>query len=160
MKNWSEEIIKTIDTKLKDTRDKEIRFFRIDEFKRNIARVESFSKNCHFCQNEEITITEVSNKIDQALNVPGKTRREYDRLIGRLSNHMRKEHGFYAPYYFSYLYSFFGIVTGLIIGYALYRINKEFWVEMFSIGFVIGLMPSYVWGFIKDKKIRAEKRLM
>ncbi len=160
MENWAAEITDTIDKKLEGTRDKEIRFYRIDEFKRNITRVGSFSKSCPFCQQQKISISEVVDKIDEAVNVPGKTRREYDRLINRLSKHIQKEHGFYAPYYFSYLYSFFGIVVGLIIGYALIKINQDYWIEMLSVGFIAGLIPCYIWGFIKDKKIRSEKRLM
>ena len=160
MKNWSTKITETIDIKLKGTREKDIRFYRIDEFKRNIIRVETFSKSCPFCQQQKIYIAEVADKIDEAVNVPGNTRREYDRLISRLSKHIQKEHGFYAPYYFSYLYSFFGIIAGLILGYLLMKINPEFSVEMLSIGFIIGLIPSYVWGFVKDKKVRSAKKLM
>jgi hypothetical protein len=160
MKNWATEITDKIDSKLEGTRDKEIRFYRIDEFKRNITRVDSFSKNCPICKQQKIYISEVADKIDEAVNVPGKTRREYDRLISSLSKHIQKEHGFYTPYYFSYLYSFFGIIAGLILGYVLMKINPDYFVEMLSIGFIIGLIPSYFWGFIKDKKVRSGKRLM
>ena len=160
MQNCDSEINNKIDSKLEGVRDKDIRFYRIDEFKRNITRTDSFSKSCPFCQQQKAHITEIVDKIDEAVKVPGETRRNYDRLISRLSKHIQKEHGFYAPYYFSYHYSFFGIVAGLILGYVLMKINPEFWVEMLSIGFIIGLIPSYVWGSIKDKKIRSEKRLM
>ena len=160
MKNWATEIINTIDKRLETSREKDIRFFRIDEFKRNITRVDHNSKSCPICQKQKIDVTEISNKIDEAVNVPGKTRREYDRLIGRLSKHMQKEHGFYAPYYFSYLFSFFGIVIGLIVGYVLMKIFPAYWIEMLSIGFMAGLIPSYIWGSIKDKKIRSAKMLM
>lgn len=160
MKNWATEITDKIDTKLEGTRDKDIRFYRIDEFKRNIARVDSFSKNCPFCEQQKISISEIVDKIDEAVNVPGKTRREYDRLISRLSKHIQKEHRFFAPYYFSYLYSFYGIVAGLILGYVLMKINPYYWVEMLSIGFSVGLIPSYILGFIKDKKVRKDKMLM
>jgi len=160
MKNWAKEITDIIDSKLEGTRDKEIRFYRIDEFKRNITRVDSFSKSCPICKQKKIHISEVVDKIDEAVNVPGKTRREYDRLISRLSKHIRKEHGFYTPYYFSYLYSFFGIIAGLILGYVLMKINPDYSVEILSIGFSIGLITSNIWGFVKDKKIRSEKKLM
>ncbi len=160
MENWATKITDTIDKKLEGLRDKEIIFFRIGEFKRNINRVDYFSKSCQFCQKEKISISEISDKIDEALNIPGKTRREYDRLISHLSKHMQKEHNFYTPYYYSYIYSFFGIVVGLIIGYALVQFNAAIWVEMLSIGFAIGLLPAYVLGHIKDKKVRSEKRLM
>ena len=160
MENWATNISSTIDEKLKGIREKEIRFYRIDEFKRNTVRVDSFSASCTFCKDQKNSISEVVEKLDEAINVPGKSRREYDRLISRLAKHIQKEHGFYAPYYFSYLYSFFGIVIGLIIGLILMKIKPDLWIEMLSIGFIVGLIPSYAIGWIKDKKIRAEKRLM
>ena len=160
MENWAEEIAIKIDAKLEGTRDKEIRFYRIDEFKRNIVRVGSFSKSCPFCQQQKIPISEISGKIEEAINVPGKTRKEYDRLISRLSKHIQKEHGFYAPYYYSYNFSFIGIVIGLLVGYFFTKIYPDIWIEMLSAGFVSGLMPSYIWGSYKDKKIRSQKRLM
>ncbi len=160
MENWSKNVSSTIDSKLEGIREKEIRFYRIDELKRNIARIDSFSDSCPYCKDQKVLISEVVEKIDEAVNVPGKTRREYDRLISRIAKHIQKEHGFYTPFYFSYLFSFFGIVIGLIIGYFLIQLQPALWIEMLSLGFIIGLVPSYVFGLIKDKKIRAEKRLM
>jgi len=160
MGNWAEEINITIDDKLKDARDKDLRFLRVAEFKRNVARTGDYSDNCPFCMQQKISITEAVSKIEKTVNEPGETRREYDRLIYRISKHMQKEHGFYPPYYFSYLYSFFGILAGLVLGYILMKTVAGYSTEMLSIGFTIGLIPAYIWGFIKDKKIRAEKRLM
>ncbi len=160
MENWATNIATTIDEKLTGIREKEVRFYRIDEFKRNASRVDSFSASCSFCKDQKKSISEVVEKLEEAISVPGKSRREYDRLISRLAKHIQKEHGFYAPYYFSYLYSFFGIVIGLIIGFVLMKTKPDLWIEMLSIGFIVGLIPSYAIGWIKDKKIRAEKRLM
>lgn len=160
MGNWSESLIEKIDEQLKDTRDKDLRFFRIDEFKRNISRVDDFSNSCPVCKREQINITEAVNTIDKAVHHISKQRRDYDRLITRLSKHMQKEHGFYAPYYFTYLISFFGIIGGSLLGYFLMQLNADIKLELFLIGFSIGLLPTYIWGHLKDKKIRKEKRLM
>lgn len=160
MENWAKQTNTTIDAKTDGVRDKEIIFFRIAEFKRNISRVDSFSKSCPDCLRHKMAITEISDQIDDALYFPGKTRRKYDGLISNLSKHMQKDHGFYAPYYFSYTYSFIGITLGLIIGFILFKIYPELWIEMFSLGFTVGLIPSYIFGFAKDKKIRSEKKLM
>jgi hypothetical protein len=160
MKDWAKETREQIDKKLEGEKDKELRFYRIDEFKRNIDRVEDFSKSCPFCFSQKIEISEISDKIDEAVKVPGKSRREYDRLISRLSKHMQKEHGFYAPYYFSYVYSFWGIVAGLLVGFLFSRLFPELWIEMLSFGFVAGILPGYIIGTVKDKKIRSAKKLM
>jgi len=160
MGNWATETIEQIENKLEGEKEKEIRFFRVDELKRNIQRVHDFGTNCPTCQQEKIPIKELADTIDEAIKVPGKSRREYDRLIDRLSKHIRKEHGFYPPYYFAYYYSFIGIALGLILGFALYKLMPDLWMEMISAGFVAGLLPGYMWGFVKDKKIRTQKRLM
>lgn len=160
MGNWSEKIIQLTDTKLKGVRDKEIRFFRIDEFKRNIKRVDEFSASCPECKKEMINISEVVATLEEAINGPGKKRREYDRLISRLSDHMRKGHGFFAPYYFSYLYAFYGIVAGFLLGFVLTKLIPANDWEMLLIGVAIGIIVSYIIGSVKDKKVRSQKKLM
>ncbi|MDX8338647.1 hypothetical protein SLH46_05605 [Draconibacterium sp. IB214405] len=160
MGNWSENLIEKIDEQLASANDKDLRFFRIDEFKRNISRVDEYSASCPDCKKAQIDIAEAVKTIDKAVNNVGKQRRDYDRLITRLSKHMQKEHGFYAPYYFTYLISFFGIIAGSILGYLLMQLNADLKLELFLIGFSIGLLPTYVWGHLKDKKIRKDKKLM
>ncbi len=160
MNNWATNTIAELEVKLDGIRDKEIRFYRIEELKRNIKRIDEFSKSCQHCKEEKIHIDEILKNIDTAIKVPGKTRREYDRLISRISSHMHKQHGFITPYYYSYLYSFFGIVAGLAIGYILQKVSSTKNWELMLIGFILGLLPGYFIGHYKDKKIRADKKLM
>lgn len=160
MGKWAEEIDSIINNKLETAKEKDIRFFRVEEFKRNIARIDSFSPKCLFCKEQKIDVQEIVDKIDDAINVPGQSRRLYDRLISRLATHMQKKHGFYAPYYFTYLFSFFGMIAGATLGFLLLKINPEFKWALFSLGFSIGLITGYVWGALKDKKIRFAKKIM
>ncbi|WP_340111129.1 hypothetical protein [Maribellus mangrovi] len=160
MGNWSEGITAKIDSKLESARDKDILFFRIKEFKRNIERVDEFSISCPDCKRRMIDIAEVVESIDVAVDVPGRKRREYDRLISRLSNHMRKVHGFYAPYYYSYLYALYGVIGGTALGLLLLWLQPSYKLEMFGIGISAGLIISYIAGSTRDKKIRSDKKLM
>jgi len=160
MENWATKTNQTIDNKLKGTKEKDIRFYRIDELKRNIERVETFSKSCPNCKKQKIDISANVEKIDEAVHVPSQTRRDYDRMISRLSVHMQKEHGFYTPFHFAYLYSFFGMVAGIVFGYLLLKLFPEYDWLMLAIGFSVGLITGYVWGNIKDNKIRIGKKLM
>jgi len=59
MENWAEEINAKIDVSLEKSREKDLRFFRIDEFKRNITRVDEFSKSCPFCNKHKIDILNI-----------------------------------------------------------------------------------------------------
>jgi len=160
MNKWSEQKISLLDEKLKNTKQRDIRFYRIEEFKRNIERVGDFSEHCSFCEKEKSNISEIMEKMEEAIHVPGKARREYDRLISRLASHMQKEHGFYTPYHFSYLYSFFGMVAGLLLGYLLMKTIPAHGNALVSAGFVAGLATGYFWGNSKDKKVRSSKKLM
>ena len=93
MSSWSENILQQIDNNLKAIKEKDLRFYRIDEFKRNISRVDTFSETCSACKNEMVNISEIVNNIEEAVNVPGNKRREYERLISRLSKHIQKKQG-------------------------------------------------------------------
>lgn len=160
MEDWSEQIILRLDEKLQGIKQRDLRFFRIEEFKRNIERVGHLSKSCPACEKEKLNIAEINGKINEAIQVPGKSRREYDRIISRLSTHMQKVHGFIPPFYFTYLLSFFGMVAGLLLGYLLMIIFPAWDWMMLALGFVAGLFAGYVWGIRKDAKVRIHKKLM
>lgn len=157
---WAELIISKIDVDLEKSREKDIRFFRVEEFKRNITRVDDFSTSCPFCLKQKIDIAEISAKIEEAIEVPGNSRRNYDRLISRLARHMQKEHGFYAPFYFSYLYAFIGILAGAVIGFILYKLFSGHGQSLFSACSVIGIITAYFAGSRKDNKIRTANKIM
>lgn len=160
MEEWSKQTISQLDEKTKNIKQRDIRFYRVDEFKRNIERVGDFSKNCPYCEKEKISIAAIVGKTNEAIEIPGKTRREYDRAISRLSGHMQKHHGFFAPYYYTYLFSFFGMVAGLLLGYLLMKLFPLHGFAMLSAGFVAGLLTGYFTGNARDKKIRASKKIM
>ena len=160
MENWEENINFKIDKNLEKVKEKDLRFFRVDEFRRNIKRVHEFSSGCPYCNQQKIDITEVTEIIGEAIQVPGNSRRAYDRLIGRLSRHMRKEHGFYTPYWFSYLYSFYGLVAGFLLGFILALFFPDNKGTMFAIGITICIVTAYITGSRTDQKIRRTKKLM
>ncbi len=160
MGSWSEQFENKVKAQLKNKKASDLRFFRIDEFIRNMGRVDEFSDSCPLCNKEKLNIADTVEHINEAIGTPGNRRCEYDRLSSRLSAHMRKEHGFYPPYYFSYLYSFYGFVAGLIIGYLMYLIVPSVGELMFFVGFCLFLIAGYVAGTRKDNRIRMNKKLM
>jgi hypothetical protein len=160
MGSWAEEINSKIDVNLEKAREKDKRFFRVDEFKRNITRIDDFSGSCSFCLKHKIDIAEQAETIYEAIEVPGKSRREYDRLISRLGRHMQKERGFYAPFHFSYRYAFLGIFAGLITGFILYKLFPGNGEALFLVCFVIGIITAYIAGSRKDSQIRTANKIM
>ena len=160
MTDWVKNIISQVDDKLFGIKQRDIRFYRIEEFKRNIERIGDFSKNCPACEKEKINIAEIVNKLDEAIKIPGKSRREYDRLISSLASHLQKVHGYFPPFHFTYLFSFFGMVAGLLFGYLLMRLFPGLNWAILSGGFAAGLITGYFTGVKRDGKIRIQKKLM
>ena len=160
MEDWSATTIETINEKLKDTRPVDLRFFRVDEFKRNVERVGEYAGKCPVCTREQINIRNITGKIDEAIGAPGKSRREYDKLISRLAAHMQNEHGFFTPNHYTYRYSFYGIVVGAAAGFLAMMLFTENNMAFLSTGFSLGLLIGYIYGGGKDRKIREKKKLM
>lgn len=160
MEKWENKTIGSMEASLAGVREKDLRFFRIDELRRNIHRVAAFSAGCEKCRNSRVDIEDALLHIREAVNVPGPYRRDLDRLIVSLSSHMTKRHGFYPPYYYNYLYSLYGIVAGSLAGLLpVLALPGRHW-EFLAAGFVAGLLAGQIAGGKKDRKIREEKRLM
>jgi hypothetical protein len=160
MEDWTTNIVLQVDENLKDVKQSDLRFFRVDEFKRNVRRTDENSHTCPVCNREKINISSVGAKINEAIRVPGKSRREYDRLINRISAHMQKEHGYYTPYHFKYHYSFYGLVAGIAAGLLFMYLAGSENYAIFSVSVSLGLLVGYLRGGTKDQKIRQKKMLM
>jgi hypothetical protein len=160
MDNWEEKILAGMEESLAGTREKDLRFFRIEELRRNIRRVAEYSHQCTGCMHLKPEITSSLKHVNEAVNVPGPYRRELDRVISRLARHMMKTHAFYPPYHFNYLYSFYGIVAGSLAGLLIAVLMPGKPWEIGSGGFVAGLIAGQITGSRKDRKVRSESRLM
>lgn len=160
MDNWTVLIHQEINQKLEGTREKDLRFFRIDELQRNIERVGKFSGSCAECKRMKSEIESNIPHIREAVEVPGNYRRDLDRLISRLARHIMKAHQFYPPWYHNYLFSFYGMVAGSMAGaLIMYFVPGQKW-EILAAGFSIGLIIGQLIGGKKDREIRSNQKLM
>lgn len=161
MKNWTEEILGQMHTQLEGTSEKDLRFYRIAEFERMIRRTNEFAPACRECSQSKAEIEKVVALIGESIHQPGKQRRNYDQLIDRLAVHQRKAHGFYPPYYFTYLYSFFGILAGCVLGVLVGLLFSDQPMSYFVLtGFITGLLIVRYPGSRKDQHIRDQNKLL
>lgn len=160
MEHWADRAISTMNQQLEGVKEKDLRFFRMEELRRNIRRTGEFASNCRKCQHMKGEVDSALTHLNEAVSVPGQYRREVDRLIIRLANHMMKEHGFYPPWHYNYLYSFLGMLAGTLASLAIIlAIPAKPW-ELLAAGFAAGLITGQVAGGRKDRKIRADNKLM
>jgi len=160
MDNWKDKILAGMEESLAGTREKDLRFFRIEELQRNIRRVDEFSHRCADCAHLKPEIAAALRHVNEAVNVPGQYRRELDRVVARLARHMLKTHAFYPPFHFIYLYSFYGIAIGSLAGLLIAVLLPGKPWEIGAAGFVAGLIAGQISGGQKDSKVRTGNRLM
>lgn len=161
MQNWAENVLKEMEQRLSGTREKDMRFFRIDELRRNIKRIDNYTPDCDICRNLKNETEIVLAHVNEAVNVPGSHRRELDRLMARLARHMMKVHSFYPPYYFNYLYTTYGLFAGLVVAMLVFFLFLFKYSELIAaIFFVAGLLIGQILGGKKDRRIRSDQKLM
>lgn len=158
MINWSDEAIKKTNEKLNGIGSYTLHLSRIHQFTKQIERTYRFSSVCRECLKNKEAIDEIILKIDEAVAVPGSSRREYDRLLSHLSRHMLKAHGIYPPSYFRNVYSFAGMVAGFITGLVLFKLFPSLdWVLFFA-GLTFGSIAGYFIGISKDHRLRKSQK--
>ena len=158
---WHNQIEETVRQQLAGSKEKDISFFRVEEFLRMSSRTDEFAGTCRDCASFKHQIEKQVETIGEAVKHPGRTRREYDRLLGKLSGHMQKQHQFYPPFYFTYLlgavYTVIASAAGFLISLLFPAISLWFFVVP---GFILGLLAGQLRGAKKDSIVRKEKRLL
>jgi len=161
MSDWYNQYEKNIFSSLKDEKNRDIRFFRIEEMLRMAERTDKYAPSCKKCQSFKNRLNEISMSIKKAVRYPGKERKELDLLQSEMSAHMKKIHGFYPPYYFSYLYSAIGILIFMIIAVIVYLIFPSFSIwNILSISFAAGVITGQITGNKKDNRIKKEGKIL
>ncbi len=159
--NWYPEFEKSLVQELKGTKERDLKFFRIEEFLRMAERVDAFSPSCRECATFKLDSEKQKDSIARAVHTPGRERREFDRLQSKMGVHMRKKHGFYPPYYFTYLHSATWTAGLMLAAYLLSQVIRtvEVWVFL-TPAFAIGVITGQIVGGRKDRRVREENRIL
>ena len=161
MSSWYVNLEDNLVQQLKDVKPRDLRFFRVEEFLRNASRADQFAGSCRECQSFRHEIDKQKDSVARAINIPGSERRNFDRLQSGLSKHMRKKHGFYPPFYHSYLYSTSLAGILVIIALLLSRLFPDTEIFVFlAPAFALGIVVGQVVGGRKDKQVRDNNKLL
>ncbi len=90
MENRSVKIVTEIEQQLKGCREKDLRFFRIDEYIRNLRRLSEFEETCEVCRGLLEESEASLGYIRKAIDSPGRNRAALDRLLVKISRHMTR----------------------------------------------------------------------
>ena len=161
MSDWYHKYEENVFNLLKDEKNRDLRFFRIEEMLRMAKRADKFAFSCTKCQSFKNRLNEGYKSLKKAVQYPGKERKELDILQTEMSAHMKKIHGFYPPYYFSYLYSAIGILIFMTIAIIIYLILPSFSIwNILAISFAAGVIAGQITGNKKDNRIKREGKTL
>jgi hypothetical protein len=140
---------------------RDLRFFRIEEYLRIVRRVDEFSDDCVECKQFRTEIEHQALTIGKAIKYTGRERAAYDRHSDKLARHMKKVHGFYPPYYFTYSLGFSYMLAATALAFLVSFLFPSIDPWIFVVpGFIIGLLIGQLKGAQKDAKIRAGDKLL
>jgi len=161
MENWYPEFEKRVVGQLQGAQLRDLRFFRIEEYLRNAERVDAGAATCRECYSLRNEMEQLKDDVATAVETPGKERRQLDKLQSRLADHMRKAHGYYPPYYHTYLHSVYWTVglmgAAFLLTYLFPDIEKA---VFYSPAFAIGVVTGQIIGGKKDRKVRESDKLL
>jgi hypothetical protein len=161
MSEWYTEFEQDVIQKLKGHKRSDLRFFRIDEYLRMAEKIDALAPLCRECHSFRFEMEKQRDSLVKAVSEPGRERRELDRLQSRMSDHMRKQHGFFPAYYFTYRYSFFLTLFLLGVAFLVYLFSPatDVWY-FFAPAFATGVITGQVIGGKKDRRIRETNKIL
>jgi hypothetical protein len=150
--NWFQQISEKIDHQSQEHISlKDFRFYQIDKLKR-IAKFLEQNSNCLDCKYAKIELDLIVDDLDRLINKSGVNRSEYENRTEKILTHLKKNHGVYQAFHFSYtyaaIYTLIGIVFGLLLSYGLFF---GFNPTIFFLASGVGMMVGYILGNRKDR---------
>ncbi len=149
---WYNKIQLQVEEKMENLHKKDFKFYRVDSFLSLAQKVDELSSNCVECKMLKHKIENTTNNLDTLLSGEIALRKEYELKLDEIEKHIRKIHNIYPKQYFLYLYTFVGVIAGLLLGFFASKIINIVEIKAGLIfGFTIGLIVGRVWGHYKEK---------
>jgi len=161
MDNWYPGFEKIVVGQLKSAKESDLRFFRIEEYLRNAERVDRYAHGCRECYTFRTEMEEMKEQVGAAVAYPGRERRKLDGLQSKVNGHMRQVHGYYPPYYHTYMQSVYWTIGFMLAAFLLtYMFTEVDKAVFYSPAFAIGVVIGQIVGGRKDRKIRDSKKIL
>jgi len=156
---WYLNIVKTVEEQKKNISERDQGFFHISRFLKAAKISEQLSDKCEQCRENMSIISIISKTLSDDINMPGKTRRGFERNLESILKHLTRGHRYYPKRYFISLYTFFGILIGCLSGFLIMTIlAKDLIMIGLLIGFAGGVIGGRIIGNKKDKIIIRENK--
>ncbi len=149
----SKKIRENFELQVKNLYRGDIKFYQIERLITISEISEKESTNCEICKANVEKIKEISENVKDYMSGHPKRRREYENKFDSIVHHLKKEHQYYSKEYFTTIYSFWGLLLGLISGFLISHFILSAWMlESIAIASVFFILILRQIGKIKDKK--------
>lgn len=142
----------------------QVRTFRPDRLIKMAQRIEEFEKQCAACHEFRTEVNKSLEPLKNKTKITEPVLHYYLVVFRNLADHLKKDHHLVLPFYFSSLYTLFGLFTGALLWLGFWWIYNglaEVPIPM-KIGLlvmvVLGMFFGRILGHKKDLKF-AKKRL-
>lgn len=157
---WYKKIRITVEEEGEKLYKKDFKFYQVDLFLKFAKKIDVLNAECDECNTIKSDIEQVAENLSHYLKGDIASRKEYERILNRISKHLKKTHGIFPAQFYLYNFSFIGIISGLALGSLSYFIAKEYLTLGLLSGFTLGLIAGRIIGKIKDKKLAREGKVL
>ncbi len=162
--NWYTNFKKSIEQH--NISGREYKLFHIDRLLRSGKRIDDFSTTCKKCTDFKSELDSISQNPSDYISGTNIKRKKFENLSSQIFSHLRKDHMIIPHSYFVAVYSFAGMLLGVVLGFMAGIIYKYFFSpgnpglikNAILIGWFTGLVAGQILGNKKDKKVRKEDR--
>jgi hypothetical protein len=145
---------------------REYKLFNIDRLIRSGKRVDEFSATCKKCTGFKQKLDLISRNLGDYISGTKIPQKELENISSQIFSHLRKDHKIIPRSYFIAVYSFAGMlfgvlagfIAGLVLKYCFSPVNPILIKNAILIGWFTGLVIGQIFGNKRDKKVRKENR--
>ncbi len=150
---WYTNYKETLEKSKHEISKADFRFYNISRLLLIAQKTLENRKQCKQCDSHLILLESHAQNLKQYIQTTNKKRKDFDIQLNRIIKHLRKEHGITFAFYYTSLFTFLGLLTGIVTGTIVLLTLSTALKEIFFLIFVVsGLAIGRIFGYFKDKK--------
>ena len=152
--DWYKDFFERLEKSKNEISKSDFRFYNFSHLPLIAKKTLEYCDKCDQCKSNINSLDELSRNFKHYLNSTINNRKEFDTKLNAITKHLRKEHQIRFAFYYSSLYSFTGLLAGLLAGglFLLFLPVPDSHLILLLSAF-LGLAAGRIAGYLKDKKI-------
>jgi len=158
--NWITEVEESIENQKDKIYYRDIKFYKIDRFFKMAKLCDLHSSQCVECEKNKEIVGVLAKDLAGYLSGNMANRRHYEKHYESIDKHLKLIHGYYVQDYYLSLYTFWGLVLGMLPGALFYFFSQDNWVYYFSGSVMLFVFIARQFGRKKDNQIKKAGKIL